>query len=1222
MQITIGGANIQTLADNWYLARYKGLPICNNTTDWTVPAGQPGSTPTNVRAQLSLGWVKRVVAGLNPFDARVTAFHTAPTNTFASMIEQLGERYEGPIAFSDDPENLNSIGLIEAYETVFRRAQQLSIDSNPPVNYEPANAALLNIASRISDFYMLLGNEAFADAQDPTIGIPTETGQFGFGTLAPTIFNFQNQSASLLEEELILLRGRDDRQGPTAARPVYNRYFWNFTQGDGEVAYALSYNISDQNGDGLVNEFDARIQYPQGHGDAWGHYLTAAKTYYKLLRHPFYSWNPRPEAVPVAGVPLQVDYLDERKFAKNAAARARAGAEIVDLTYRSEYVEDPSGQWQGYKDTDPQRAWGLDGWGRRVGQGAYLDWVVGNSLLPDVDPDPAHVGIQKIDRKTVDELDEIFAAYGTVQSQLDEADRGLNPLGLAKGVVPFDIDPARVDAGETHFEQVYDRAIAALDNAVQVWDFANQLGRMLRFNQDQVDELTGNTEDRERDLRNRLIEVFGRPYSDDVGPAGTYPTGYAGPDLYHYGYVDAPALTGTPFAIDDPEQTGRLRSFEASFKPLPSGIGFLDLVGENQSLGCGSNPLAPGCTLGDPPTTELSVEYFTWELPTLSSFAQIKPPTWQGVRPAAGKVQEALDQVLNAQIAARQALDEYEKLRQEISCAVDGLKATFNLRDEQLRIKNAERKELADLTVAVQAMNTTAITLRRIGAGLDATFKASAECVPQNLIAGVAAGGDLFSAVRCGMETISNVATFALDTAADGVDIAQSITESAKEDVSLQAAIETDILGYREEMDGAVGAIDAMLRQEPLLRNEIFARAQVVEQAKQSYRNALAEGLRTFEELVAFRKSTAAAVQDYRHQDMAFRVFRNDALQKYRAAFDLAARYTYLAATAYDYDTNLIGTEGNGGRRFLTDIVGQRSLGQLLDGAPVPGSPGLADPLGRMAANFSVLKTQMGFNNPQIETNRFSLRTNLLRLSDAATSDADWRAALLRYRVDDLWQVPEFRRYARPFTEESLGPQPGLVIPFSTTVTFGLNFFGWPLAAGDSAYDPSQFATRVRSVGVWFDGYGELPLSITPRVYLVPVGADVLRPPTAGDFTTRDWSVVDQLIPVPFALAGNAVEGADWRPSDTLSGSFTEIRRFGSFRAYDYDPATPFGDQTSSDNRLIGRSVWNTRWLLIIPGGTLLFDPEVGIDTFVGDGASPGVSDVLIFFKTYAYQGF
>src|SRR5690606_38071000 len=125
------------------------------------------------------------------------------------------------------------IGLIEAYTTVMRRALQLSADSTPPVNYEPANAAILLVASRLVDFYTLLGNEAYADAQDSTIGITTENGSF---SLSPSIFNFQNQLDSLLTEELVLLRGRDDSGGPVAASPVYNRLFWNFTTGDGEVA--------------------------------------------------------------------------------------------------------------------------------------------------------------------------------------------------------------------------------------------------------------------------------------------------------------------------------------------------------------------------------------------------------------------------------------------------------------------------------------------------------------------------------------------------------------------------------------------------------------------------------------------------------------------------------------------------------------------------------------------------------------------------------------------------------------------------------------------------------------------------------------------------------------------------------------------------------------------------------------------------------------------------
>ncbi len=67
-----------------------------------------------------------------------------------------------------------------------------------------------------------------------------------------------------------------------------------------------------------------------------------------------------------------------------------------------------------------------------------------------------------------------------------------------------------------------------------------------------------------------------------------------------------------------------------------------------------------------------------------------------------------------------------------------------------------------------------------------------------------------------------------------------------------------------------------------------------------------------------------------------------------------------------------------------------------------------------------------------------------------------------------------------------------------------------------------------------------------------------------------------------------------------------------------------------SDSRLVGRSVWNRRWMIIIPGGTFLNDPNEGLDTFIngkripGGGAArdgDGVDDIRIFFKTYAYSG-
>jgi hypothetical protein len=61
-------------------------------------------------------------------------------------------------------------------------------------------------------------------------------------------------------------------------------------------------------------------------------------------------------------------------------------------------------------------------------------------------------------------------------------------------VVPFDIDPAFLDVGSgnqglTHFEQIYERAMKALQNAIDVWDYANQLNNQMRRNQNEVDDI-------------------------------------------------------------------------------------------------------------------------------------------------------------------------------------------------------------------------------------------------------------------------------------------------------------------------------------------------------------------------------------------------------------------------------------------------------------------------------------------------------------------------------------------------------------------------------------------------------------------------------------------------------------------------------------------------------------------------------------------------------------
>src|SRR6185436_15453558 len=103
----------------------------------------------------------------------------------------------------------------------------------------------------------------------------------------------------------------------------------------------------------------------------------------------------------------------------------------------------------------------MDHWASRTGQGAYLNWVVGNAILPEHDPDPSHQGsIQQIDRTTVPELKELAAVSASLQTAMDNAEAGHTPLGLPSTTIPFDLTPGSVVGGEgtTHFEQVYARA--------------------------------------------------------------------------------------------------------------------------------------------------------------------------------------------------------------------------------------------------------------------------------------------------------------------------------------------------------------------------------------------------------------------------------------------------------------------------------------------------------------------------------------------------------------------------------------------------------------------------------------------------------------------------------------------------------------------------------------------------------------------------------------------
>lgn len=1226
---TIAGPGIFTLTDNYFICRYRATNPDNATYDDDDGSGAGWSQWTD--PALAEGWIKRALAGINPFQQRITDLYNNAVNTDVSLLTQAGHRWEGDIALN--LANINQFGLIEIYETILRRGKMLSIEGIPPLSYPPANDALLLAAGYLNDLYMIVGNEAFADAANPTIAYSTDNGQFG--DVATSLFAFKGEVPTVLDEELDLLRGRDDFLPPgTRTAPVYNRLVWNYTRGidSGEAVYALNYNIKDLNADGVIDAQDAAIAYPQGHGDAYGHYLTAITNYYSLLRNPYFDWMPRTEAVSLLGKPVAVDYFDERKFASAAAALAETAVQTLDLTYRQAY--DPSSAtnptWKHLKDgrlntqTGVTRSWGVDDWATRGGQGSFLHWVTANSMLPDVDPNPAHEGIQKIDRTTVPELGDIVLQGKAIQQNLETADARLNPLGIAGGAMPFDISPAQVDAGKTHYEQIYDRAVDSLKNAVTAFNNAKSSTQILRSQDDSLATQREAIQSQERSYTARLIELYGTPYSEDVGPGKKYPQGYDGPDYFHYMFVDIPELFK-----NQTDESAEDRTFT-----LRNGTDWNKVIIDDARWKLNDEDPLPDAGQGEP------LVY------TIDSTGAFKKPDDFTLRPRPGRIQSAIAGLLMARLHVSNAMEDYAEF---------GLQARRLIRNYEavLQAHNDERSRQVRNAVIAGLHEIADLVLDKIDGGLEIseevfedTIDTSEEALPK--ILGLA--NDPSFAARAAFEATKAAGNATIESQKLAIEIIKTGLELAANNLERATEIESEDIAWKAENAQLLTDLKAGWE-------DLEDGTRVVDQALQSYDDALREyraavydAQRIFNEREVFRQKAAAIIQGYRTKDYAFRAFRNEALQSYKSLFDLSSRYTFLAARAYDYETGLADAKGNSrANDFFQKIVQAQAIGVFANGQPQNagsqgGDPGLSGALARMNSDWSVVKSRLGFNNPDRYRTTFSLRQENDRIVPGAAGDSAWADQLAAARMSNILDDDDVRRYCMQVNPTDALAVPGYVIPFSTTIATGFNFFGKPLAGGDSTFTPTSFATKIRSSGIAFKGYigmasptsiggtvvsggGSTPidpdtgfldpnaLSATPYVYLIAAGEDSMRSPALGDSSVvRTWQVEDQAIALPFDVGGADIGNNIFTPGQSLSESFT-IRKHQAFRAV--PDGTVFNSAPGFTNsRLIGRSVWNSRWKIVIPANTLLADPVKGMQIF-----EQTVKDIKLHLETYSYSG-
>jgi len=1184
--------SLNELVNRYWTLHYRAK---KDTTAYRITSGRWSGW---CEPALAEGWVQRVLNALTPFAQRTSDFYNNAADTSSAMTTQIGRPWQGDVALNN--ESLSSVGLMELYRTILNKAESMSVARAGSLSSDvsaAANKQLILAASRLADFNLLLGGEAYSDAKNPLIGSDDGT------TFTGSVFAFANQVDSLLDEELALLRGRTSALSPlTSTYPCYNRLIWNYTKGmtQGELAYVNNYDILAK--DGLDTAETAAALYPQGHGDAYGYYLSAVTEYYRLLRNPAFTWGEASMMeMLVADKIVNVDYEEEDKFAEASYRLAKTGVDVVDLTARKQWRDNASDIRSGYfgnpsvvnKVGMPQ-AMGYGETACRAGFGALCNWAVANSILPASATNAVRyftdTSIACVTRQNCASLDSLASTVQTLEMKVNTVDAGLNPLGLSANAIPFDISPARLVGNNatgpvTQYAQIRERTVRALENCETALGYAERYGSQLAALREQENEQSIETEDQEREYNKQLIAIYGRPYSGDIGVGKFYEQGYDGPDLYHYMYMDLAEY-----------------GFTNNISSVSNCVWYYTVKSNLDKTNNWSY------TTND--TTSMSFNL------TSDGFI-IKPADLTGTRASEGTIQAAYRDFLTAYVKVTLMRDEYDVYQKAWERVLREAAIAFGKQSQVYADVQRNNKHMSRCAISKGVNDCIAALCDFALNRLDLAFEFAASL--QNSIVGMSCA--IPDATIC--KTVSAGWSFGASGIWDGVKTLAQGASTISEQISAVASInatlaELDYTSYErnkatidEIRTAAMNVYDRAGSLQTLYAEML--------DAQQVFRTKVEEGLQVLRARQLMRQRAASKAVTARYRDMFARVELNNALSKFSTTFDIAQRYVYELAKVYDYETGLLTHDPTAGGAFLGAVIGTRALGaQSLTTDSSGTDDGLWGVVTRLDANWSVLEGRLGANNPMYEEKWHSLRYSNFRIDPSAAADAAWREELAKYWVDDIFADARVVRYCQPPAGGKGAKTAGLVIPFATSISAGENFFGQTLMGGEMQYSASAYATRILAAGVRLVGYDSLVvagtdgLSADPQVYLVPTGFDYMRTPAGTSREIVSFDVVDQVLPLPYAIGSTELDDVDWVA--TLSGldgtadAFATIRRHAQF---------PANGQLDASARLVGRSAWNDGWLLVIPANAMNGNVETAKKKFL----SGAVTDIKIGLKTFTRQG-
>ena len=621
------------------------------------------------------------------------------------------------------------------------------------------------------------------------------------------------------------------------------------------------------------------------------------KVYYSLIRDNEFDWPVGSSATTIGSEAVGVDYFDERRFTQAAVGRARTGLAVTRLTYRRDYTHGLAKAFSRIETTGRNRngappirlAWGMSDWASRSGQGAYLDWVVGNALLPATS-NPQEDSVARVDRATVPELGELADIGADIQRQLDQALAGLNPLGIPPSVVPFDIDVnAQATQQRTAFDIFYNRVLASFKTAQSTLLEAAGYTRQVQKNRDHANHLRRDYQDREFALNSRLIELFGTPFPSNIGAGKekVYPPGYNGPDIFLFGQARCSDL------------------FNRAKAPTLAWSVTLPRVSDKGVRADDGSVL----------TFQLTNEHFVC-IDDGSDERRVSP----------GAIQTRQRELVLAANALEQGVSEYRKHIRSIQREQELVEFSARAFKDEIDLRHLTKVRVGELNGLYRAASTVGKLASRAASSARETAAAAKEAIP--VVVGFS--NDVTSVGRAAVLAAATVVAGASDAIADLSAFAALGFQQSKEIV--QMGSETDIA----EIRGRVVALERLSRlrglvhQEPYFRNALYTRYEAVRQAADNYRSTLAEAQRVLGERHRLRSLTAGDVRQLRYRDMTYRLLRSAASARYGTQFEKVLREAFLLARIFDYSTNFAeGDPRARAVRFYERLLRTRTLGKL-----------------------------------------------------------------------------------------------------------------------------------------------------------------------------------------------------------------------------------------------------------------------------------------------------